>query len=268
MPEGLSVTMPWNSIESVSTKVGQLDLLATGHGVEVVRGSLKAGERINFVPVEAGSASALEVCLLLEGMLMGPESMGASRLPAGSLISTDGLREPVSFTAMGDVRFLYVTSAPMFHHISHDMTELRRLAVDIEITDGYTADHCDRLQHLSYATGLELGLDASQLYRLDFGAYLHDVGKIRVPTSILTKPGKLDEQEWRIIKKHPSYGREMLQSTFMRGAGAIVEQHHERSDGSGCPPQEAFDELERLSGIHHPPEVVRAFRSAATRLEP
>lgn len=203
---------------------------------------------------------------------------------------------------MGDVRFLYITSAPMFHHISQDMTELRRLAVDIEVTDGYTADHCDRLQRLSYATGLELGLSASELYRLDFGAYLHDVGKIRVPTSILLKPGKLDEQEWRIIRKHPSYGREMLQSTFMRAAGAVVEQHHERSDGSGypyglseqeilvesaivavadtydamtsdrpyrrgCPPQEAFDELERLSGIQHPLEVVRAFRSAATRLE-
>lgn len=94
----------------------------------------------------------------------------------------------------------------------------------------------------------------------------------------------------------------MLQSTFMRGAGTIVEQHHERSDGSGypyglseqeilvesaivavadtydamtsdrpyrrgCPPSEAFDELERLSGIQHPQEVVRAFRSAVTRLE-
>lgn len=145
MPEGLSVTMPWNSMESVSTKVGHLDLLATGHGVEVVRGSLKDGERLNFVPVEAGSNSALEVCLLLDGLLLGPDTMGSVRLPAGSLISADGLREPVRFTAMGDVRFLYITSAPMFHHISQDMTELRRLAVDIEVTDGYTADHCDRL---------------------------------------------------------------------------------------------------------------------------
>lgn len=301
-PQGLGLAMPWNSLESVATKAGQLELLASGRGVEIVRGALKHGERLNLVPADPGSVPALEAFLILEGALLAPESVGLARLPVGSLVSADGLSEPLSFTADGHVRFLYITSAPMFHHISDDLNELRRLAVDIEVTDGYTADHCDRLQRLSYATGRELGLSQQQLYDLDFGAYLHDVGKIRVPTSILLKPGKLDADEWRIVKKHPSYGREMLQNTFMRNAGAIVEQHHERSDGSGypyglgkheilvesaivavadtydamtsdrpyrkgCPASEAFEELERFADIHYPSEVVRAFRSAATRLE-
>ena len=190
----------------------------------------------------------------------------------------------------------------MFHHISHELNELRRLAVDIEIADGYTADHCERLQRLSYATGRELGLSQTELYGLDFGAYLHDVGKVKVPTSILQKPGKLDAEEWLVIKQHPTFGREMLSSTFMREASTIVEQHHERLDGSGypyglaggeilvqaaivavadtydaittdrpyrraSPPADALAEIERLAGIQHPREVVRAFRSAVTRLE-
>lgn len=301
-PTGLRITGPSSSLESVVTKAGSLDLLASGHGVEVVRGSLQDGERLNFVPAEPGGPRAIEVAVLIDGTLLLPDALGGGALAAGSVLSAEGLDEPVSFTARGDVSFLYVTSAPMFHHISHDMHELRRLAVDIEVTDGYTADHCDRLQRLSYATGRELGLNASQLYNLDFGAYLHDVGKIRVPTSILLKPGKLDAEEWAIIKQHPSHGRELLENTFMRVAGPIVEQHHERCDGSGypyglsgdeiliesaivavadtydamtsdrpyrkgLPPETAFEELESLADSQHPREVVRAFRSAATRLE-
>lgn len=141
LPVGLSIAMPADSIESVATKAGTLDLLATGHGVEVIRGSLKHGERLNFVPTEPGAPSAHEVCLLIDGILVAPDALGGQRLSVGSLITSEGLLEPVSFTADGDVRFVYITSAPMFHHISHDMNELRRLAVDIEVTDGYTADH-------------------------------------------------------------------------------------------------------------------------------
>lgn len=302
LPAGLDIVSPTGSLESVSTKAGSLELLATGHGVEMIRGALKDGERLNMVPGEPGAAAVLEACLLLDGSLLLPDSLGGGALPPGSLITSDGLKEPVVFTAQGDVRFLYVTSAPMFHQISHDLGELRRLAVDIEVTDGYTADHCERLQRLSYATGRELGLTPTQLYLLDFGAYLHDVGKIRVPTSILLKPGKLDEEEWRVIRKHPTYGRELLQSTFIREAGMIVEQHHERLDGSGypfgltdneiliqsaivavadtydamttdrpyrraCSQAEALAELDSLAGTHHPREVVRAFRSAVTQLE-
>ncbi len=301
LPLGLTLTPPGSSLAGVATKTGSLDLLAAGRGMEVVRGALADGERLNMVPAEDG-LGALEVCVVTSGVLTAPDDLGAVRLPPGSAISADGLAQPVSFTADGDVTFLYITSRPQFQAISRDLHELRRLAVDIEVTDGYTADHCERLQRLSYATGKELGLDAGHLYNLDFGAYLHDVGKVRVPTEILTKPGKLTDEEWVVIKRHPSYGREMLEPTFMRTAGTIVEQHHERLDGSGypyglagddvliesyivavadtydamttdrpyrkgLPAQEAFDELERLQSVQFPRDVVRAFRSAVLRVE-
>lgn len=299
---GLRLALPGDSLASVATKTGTLALLASGHGVEVMNVDLQDGERLNLVPAEDGR-SALEVGVVVSGVLTAPQELEGRLLPPGSVITAEGLRRPVSFTAQGEVRLVYVTSSPFFEEIRRDLNELRRLAVEIEVTDGYTADHCERLQRLSYATGRELGLDAASLYTLDFGAYLHDVGKVKVPREILTKPGKLTDEEWAIVKLHPTYGRELLEPTFMRDAGAIVEQHHERLDGSGyphglagddvltesyivavadtydamttdrpyrsaLPAQAAFDELERLAGVHYPRDVVRAFRSAVTQVEP
>src|SRR5690606_29020581 len=131
---------PGTSIAGVATKAGSLDLLAAGRGMEVVRGTLGSGERLNMVPAEDGQA-ALEVCVITNGVLLAPRELGSMRLPPGSVISADGLAQPVSFTADGDVSFLYITSQPQFQAISRDLHELRRLAVEIEVTDGYTADH-------------------------------------------------------------------------------------------------------------------------------
>ena len=66
--------------------------------------------------------------------------------------------------------------------------------------DGYTADHCRRLQRLGCATGQQLGLSQAELYRLDFGSLLHDVGKVKVPVDILQKPGKLTPEEWNMYQ--------------------------------------------------------------------
>ncbi len=82
-----------------------------------------------------------------------------------------------------------------------------------------------------------LGLDAASKRNVEFGALLHDVGKIAVPNEIINKPGKLDEREWDIIKMHTIEGQRMLEKIggFMREIGVIVRASHERWDGSGYP---------------------------------
>ena len=72
---------------------------------------------------------------------------------------------------------------------------------------------------------------------VEFGALLHDVGKIAVPKEIINKPGKLDEREWEIIKTHTIEGQRMLERVggFMREVGEIVRSSHERWDGGGYP---------------------------------
>jgi putative nucleotidyltransferase with HDIG domain len=107
----------------------------------------------------------------------------------------------------------------------------------VEADDAYTGEHCKGVVRLALDVAEELGLDAHQRRNVEFGALLHDVGKIAVPKEIINKPGKLDEREWEIIKTHTIEGQRMLERVggFMREVGEIVRSSHERWDGSGYP---------------------------------
>jgi putative nucleotidyltransferase with HDIG domain len=107
----------------------------------------------------------------------------------------------------------------------------------VEADDTYTGEHCKDVVRLALDVARELGLDASRQRNVEFGALLHDVGKIAVPKEIVNKPGKLDEREWEIIKTHTVEGQKMLERVggFMREVGQIVRSHHERWDGGGYP---------------------------------
>ncbi len=107
----------------------------------------------------------------------------------------------------------------------------------VEADDGYTGQHCRNVVTLTLAVAARLELSAAQRRNLEFAALLHDVGKIAVPKSIVNKPGKLDPEEWAIIRTHTLEGQKMLSRVggFMREVGQIVRSHHERWDGGGYP---------------------------------
>jgi len=107
----------------------------------------------------------------------------------------------------------------------------------ISADDDYTGEHSEGVIGLALAVGDALGLDGGQRRDLEFGAMLHDVGKIVIPKEIINKPGKLDPHEWEIIKTHPAEGERMLKRVggFMVEVGEIVRHHHERWDGGGYP---------------------------------
>jgi putative nucleotidyltransferase with HDIG domain len=107
----------------------------------------------------------------------------------------------------------------------------------VEADDGYTGEHCKEVLDLALAIGGRFGLDANQRRNLEFGALLHDVGKIAKPKEILNKPGKLDPEEWEIMKSHTVEGQRILDRVggFMGEVGRIVRSHHERWDGRGYP---------------------------------
>jgi putative nucleotidyltransferase with HDIG domain len=111
------------------------------------------------------------------------------------------------------------------------------LADVVEADDGYTGEHCKAVVARALALADELGLDAAQRRNVEFGALLHDVGKIAIPNDIINKPGKLNPQEWKIIETHTLEGQKMLDRVggFMRDVGLIVRSHHERWDGRGYP---------------------------------
>jgi putative nucleotidyltransferase with HDIG domain len=121
----------------------------------------------------------------------------------------------------------------------------------VEADDGYTGEHCKSVVKLALEVGRELGLNAEQLRDLEFGALLHDVGKVAIPKEIINKPGKLEPEEWAIMVTHTIEGQKMLDRVggFMRKVGLIVRSHHERWDGRGYPDKLRGEEIPLLARI-------------------
>ena len=115
----------------------------------------------------------------------------------------------------------------------------------VEADDYYTAEHCRGVVELALEIGRRLQLDDGRLRNLEFAALLHDVGKVVIPKEIINKPGKLDPQEWQIIKTHTIEGQRMLDQVggFMSDVGRIVRSHHERWDGAGYPDELAAEAI-------------------------
>jgi putative two-component system response regulator len=113
---------------------------------------------------------------------------------------------------------------------------IRALALTIEARDPYTAGHCARLANQAATVGRALGVDAETVRALTVAGYLHDLGKIAVPDSILLKAGPLDEAERAKIRQHPNRGAELVSGLrSLKLVRGIVRHHHERLDGSGYP---------------------------------
>ena len=107
----------------------------------------------------------------------------------------------------------------------------------VESDDAYTGEHSRGVVQLALEVAEELHLDEQTRRRVDFGAMLHDVGKVAIPKEIINKPGPLDPDEWDIVKTHTTEGQRMLDQVggLMRNIGLIVRAHHERWDGTGYP---------------------------------
>ncbi len=110
------------------------------------------------------------------------------------------------------------------------------LVAALDAREHETGDHSQRVVRYSLAVARRLGLAERELPDLGRGALLHDIGKIGVPDAILLKPGKLDEAEWREMKRHPQIGYDILRSIdFLARSAEMVLSHQERYDGCGYP---------------------------------
>ncbi|WP_018231028.1 HD domain-containing phosphohydrolase [Thioalkalivibrio thiocyanodenitrificans] len=106
----------------------------------------------------------------------------------------------------------------------------------VEMHDPYTSGHQRRVADLASSIAAELGLDAHRIEGVRVGAQLHDIGKIAVPAEILTRPGRLSDMEYGLIKGHAQTGYDILKDvSFPWPVREMILQHHERLDGSGYP---------------------------------
>lgn len=247
---GLLLSRKDECIEKVFANGFEVSLVAVGDGTEVIHHRATAGARWVLSPEDAWPG--MECAVILSGSLLYKSGDDTIRLGQGDKIIASHLAQAYYFEVEEATEFVYVASRPVFHMYSSECAKLQELAVELEHKDGYTADHCQRIMSTSMKVGQRLGFSAEDLHLLNLAAFLHDVGKLNIPQEILNKPGPLTPDEWEIMKRHTTYGREILETTrytYLRAAAPIVEQHHERFDGSGYPYGRQGDEIPLQAAI-------------------
>lgn len=136
------------------------------------------------------------------------------------------------------------------------------LAEVIEHRDSCTRGHCDRLAVFGVALGMAMRLSSTELTVIHRAAYLHDIGKVAVPDSVLNKPGALSEDEWQLMRTHTLRGEAICQPMeALRAVLPIIRSHHERLDGSGYPDGLRGDEIPRLARIFQFADIFDALTS-------
>jgi hypothetical protein len=272
-----------------------LERLALHGALEVTRHRIESGK--HFYLDEASDWVGFEFIYVLTGGLALSDGTDDITLRAGEYLYHHGLTERAYFRVVEDVELLMVSSPPSYHLMQDEMQEMMALARSVEEKDEATEGHCRRLERLAVLTGERLGLSGQRLIDLSYGAYLHDIGKVRIPDEILNKANPLSSPEWAEMRRHPEYGARMLEEKdFLATAARIVLWHHERFDGTGYPDglrrdeipiearivavvdaydaitserryqpaqmrRRAVEELKASAGTHFDPQIVRAFVS-------
>jgi len=170
----------------------------------------------------------------------------------------------------------------------------------LDYRDHETEGHCQRVTELTVRLARAMGVSDEEMVHICRGALLHDIGKMGIPDRVLLKPGPLDDEEWDLMRRHPTYAHEMLSPiTFLRPALEIPYCHHEKWDGTGYPRglagediplaarlfavvdvwdalrsdrpyrrawerERVLDHILSLSGTHFDPQVVQAFLGLMT----
>lgn len=161
-------------------------------------------------------------------------------------------------TQYNEIQALYEETTAMNESLNSTMDQLedswlqtiRALSNAIEASDIYTKGHCDRVASYSVEVGKAYGMSKERLKTLEIAALLHDIGKVGVPDRILNKEGKLTNEEYELIKKHPEIGYTIIKEIpYLAQAKNFILNHHERVDSKGYPRGLSVDDIEVESKI-------------------
>ena len=178
-----------------------------------------------------GIGAALEVARERRGRWFDPELVKAfCSLSPDDRVWSNLHSEPLSNAI--------ARAEPIERAIPADESKLDRIArafaLVVDAKSAFTYDHSDRVAAISESIAAHMGVSASERIRLRRAALLHDIGKLSVPNRILDKPGKLDADEWEVVKRHPYFTHEILARVPVFSEFAYdASCHHERIDGRG-----------------------------------
>ena len=166
------------------------------------------------------------------GKIFTMEINGAPVRKDGKIISVEGIMRDVTERKLAEEEAKQSTEKML--RAMEDT--IQAMAMIVEMRDPYTAGHQRRVTELACAIALELKVSEDRITGLRLAGLIHDIGKVRVPSEILTNPDGLSEAEFTMIKMHPVVGYEILKTIDLPWPIAqIVYQHHERVNGSGYP---------------------------------
>ncbi|MFW6421866.1 MAG: HD-GYP domain-containing protein [Candidatus Bipolaricaulota bacterium] len=228
-------------LDRVSKHNTDIRLLARHESLEVMKQKVAQGS--TFYMDSSEDWQGFEFVYVLKGKLKYTNSDPGVVLRRGDYISRQGVPEESWFETQTDVTLLYTSTQPAFHLLREEIEDYLKLAKEVEDVE-HMDGHSKRLVRMSYEVGKRLGLPPERLADLKYAAFFHDIGKTKIPNRLLEKKGKLSPEEWELMEKHTTWGREMLESSIeLDRVGRIVEQTHERLDGSGYPKGLEDDEI-------------------------
>jgi len=221
------------------------EAVAVADGRDGLRAAVEEAPSLVLLDVELPGIDGLDVCRALRSdprtvtlpviLLTGRSSLEdvVAGLDAGA---DDFLAKPYhQAELMARVRSVLRLAAAMAE-LDGANGVIAALANAVEAKDSLTEQHCQRLASLANRVGLSLGLEASTLRAITFGALLHDIGKIGINDAILTKPAPLTGTEWIEMRRHPIIGERICEPLAMSHLfSPIIRNHHERWDGGGYP---------------------------------
>ena len=173
-----------------------------------------------------------------------------NRLAGREAGADDFLNKPVDVEELA----ARVTSAIRLKRLTDELESAEALFLTlgrvVEARDPYTEGHCERLARYAVALGMALDLEQADLNALYRGGFLHDIGKIGIPDSILLSTAKLTAEEFAVMKRHPLIGDELCATLrSLERVRPIVRHHHERLDGGGYPDGLSGDDVPLLAQI-------------------
>lgn len=269
-----------DSLDAVASALEPLGyaVLTASRGAEGIGAAVSRQPDVILLDVLMPEMDGYEVCRRLKlndetrlipvVFLTGFDSREA-RLRGLELGATDFLTKPFDLVEL-EVRVRNLVS---FRHLTQDLDDAEKILLAIaravEARDAGTGDHCDRLSDLAARLGIRVGLGEGEVKALRRAGYLHDIGKIAIPDAVLLKPGKLDADEWKIMRSHVEIGVNMCAPLrTLRPVLPIIRHHHERWDGTGYPDGLKGEEIPALARVFQIVDVFDALTNERPYRQP
>lgn len=193
--------------------------------------------------------SLVEFSYILEGEIEFLDGETTILLKKGDIYFHHSLLHNHIFRVTKAAKVLNLNTGPYYNSYEKDENDLMTVLENLQKVDGDTLEHCIRVRRLCLGIVYFLRTCIDQLDDLYFAAIFHDVGKAKIPTEILLKPSKLNNEEYEIMKKHSQYTYEMIKEHYGDTIAEIAYQHHEKLDGTGYPRGLKGDQICLLSRV-------------------